>query len=181
MQEELLLLVRRFANLVEAAELHGLAFQHLALCPRRAWLHLHRIDYAHLDDRMARGSALHDTAKPRDRSVEGLMGLSPDRIDWERRQVFEAKGGAGAREAVSRQSAFYALLLWAAQGHPWRAAIDILPSKRTREVVIDGALVRDMLEAARALTALHEVPTPPSACRMQLCDACSYRFLCGFA
>src|SRR3954452_13368207 len=143
---DLLPLVRQLAETVEAADLHGLAFQHFALCKRRAWFHLHRIDYAHLDNRMARGTALHDVSKPRDRSVEGLMGLSPDRIDWAHRQVFEAKGGAGAKDAVSRQSAFYALMLWSAQGLPWRAVIDILSSKRAREVEINADLVIEMLE-----------------------------------
>jgi hypothetical protein len=44
--------VRQFARTVVLADLHGLAFQHLALCRRRAWFHLHRIDYAHLDSDM---------------------------------------------------------------------------------------------------------------------------------
>ena len=82
MNDALLLRVRLFAAIVTEADLHGLAFQHLALCRRRAWLHLHRIDYAHLDGRMQRGLALHDANKPRDRSVVGLIGLAPDRIDW---------------------------------------------------------------------------------------------------
>ena len=68
--------VRHFAAIVTEADLHGLAFQHLALCRRRAWLHLHRIDYSHLDVRMQRGLAMHDASKPRDRSVVGLMGLA---------------------------------------------------------------------------------------------------------
>jgi hypothetical protein len=41
--------IRRFAEVVEQEELHGLAFQHLNLCRRRAWFHLNRIDYAHLE------------------------------------------------------------------------------------------------------------------------------------
>jgi hypothetical protein len=105
--------LRHFAAIVEAEGLHGLAFQHLALCRRRAWLHLNRIDYAHLDRRMALGTVAHVLHRTRDRSVEGLMGLVPDRIDWSRRRVHEAKGGAGAKDAVSLQTAFYALLLMA--------------------------------------------------------------------
>ncbi len=132
--DPLLNAVRRFAAIVERADLAGLAFQHLALCRRRAWLHLHRIDYAHLDERMQRGLALHDASRPRDRSVIGLIGLAPDRIDWKKRRVFEAKGSAGAANAVSRQGAFYALMLWAAQGEPWEAAAHILPTKRERTI-----------------------------------------------
>lgn len=47
--------LHHFAAIVEAEGLHGLAFQHLALCRRRAWLHLNRIDYAHLDRRRRSG------------------------------------------------------------------------------------------------------------------------------
>ena len=90
MTDALLARVRRFAEVVDRAGLHGLAFQHLALCRRRAWLHLHRVDYAHLDARMQRGLALHDASRPRDRSVAGLIGLAPDRIDWQARRVYEA-------------------------------------------------------------------------------------------
>jgi len=48
--------LHHFAAIVETEGMHGLAFQHLALCRRRAWLHLNRIDYAHLDRRMALGT-----------------------------------------------------------------------------------------------------------------------------
>jgi CRISPR-associated exonuclease Cas4 len=161
--------VRRFAELVEQEDLYGLAFQHLSLCRRRAWFHLNRIDYAHLDDRMAKGEALHDSSRVRDSSVEGLMGLSPDRIDWQRRVVHEGKGSAGAVEAVSRQTAFYALMLWAADGRPWSAMTDILPSKRSRLVPID----------AEDLQQLKRESVPPKADRKPICAACSYRFLCG--
>ena len=109
----------RFARIVEDAGLHGLAFQHLALCARRAWLHLSRIDYAHLDRRMTLGTVSHDLHRTRDRSTTGLMGLAPDRIDWTSRRVHEAKGGAGAKDAVSLQTGFYALMLTAASGEAW--------------------------------------------------------------
>jgi CRISPR-associated exonuclease Cas4 len=176
---DLLPAVRRFAAIVEQADLHGLSFQHLALCRRRAWLHLHRIDYAHLDARMQHGLVLHDIAKPRDHSVEGLMGLSPDRIDWARRKVFEAKGTAGAAVAVSQQSAFYALMLWAAQGRPWTAATDLLAAKRQREVLINAAVVEAMTAAASELVQLREELQPPKVLFTPFCAACSYRHLCG--
>ena len=51
--------------------------------------------------------------------MAGLIGLAPDRVDWVARRVYEAKGGTGAADAVSRQGAFYALMLWAAQGAAW--------------------------------------------------------------
>jgi hypothetical protein len=40
-----------FVKLVEELDLYGLHFQHVALCERRVWFHLKRIDCAHLDER----------------------------------------------------------------------------------------------------------------------------------
>lgn len=178
---DLLAPVRRFAAIVEAEGLHGLAFQHAALCRRRAWLHLHRIDYAHLDSRMQRGLALHDASRPRDHSVEGLIGLAPDRIDWLRRCVHEAKGGAGAPHAVARQAVFYALMLWAAQGVPWTAVTDILPARRQRPAPITAALINEMLATVADLAALRRAGQAPPAVVTAFCAACSYRYLCGVA
>src|SRR4051794_26617496 len=172
--------LHHFAAIVEGEGLHGLAFQHLALCRRRAWLHLNRIDYAHLDRRMALGTVAHALHRARDRSVEGLMGLAPDRIDWTRRRVHEAKSGARAKDAVSLQTAFYALLLMAATGEVWEAVTDILPERRHRPVPIDAALLEHMLAMATDLAALAHEPTPPTAEWKRICPACSYRFLCGF-
>jgi CRISPR-associated exonuclease Cas4 len=171
--------VRHFAAVVTRADLHGLSFQHLALCRRRAWLHLNRVDYAHLDARMQRGTAMHDLSRPRDRSVVGLIGLAPDRIDWAARRVHEAKGGAGAADAVARQGAFYALLLWAAQGVPWTASANILPARRERAIHVTPLLVEQMVEAAETLSRLREDPVAPVVAFTPFCAACSYRPLCG--
>lgn len=172
--------IKRFADIVIAADLNALPFQHLALCVRRAWFHLKRIDYAHLDRYMQKGAALHEVAKPRDQSVEGLLGLNPDRIDWANQVVYEAKGSAGAQEAVSRQTAFYALMLSARTGTLWRAANDILTQKRTREVTITQELVDELIADALTLAALKSQSAAPVAIPMPLCAKCSYRFLCGY-
>ncbi|HEX2940050.1 MAG TPA: Dna2/Cas4 domain-containing protein [Rhodopila sp.] len=179
MTDDLLPRVRYFAALVTRADLHGLAFQHLALCRRRAWLHLHRIDYTHLDERMQRGLALHDASKPRDRSVAGLIGLAPDRIDWDRRCVYEAKGGAGAVAAVSRQGAFYALMLWAVQGVPWTAVTHLLTARRERPIPISAELIEEMISAAEVLIRLYDDPSVPEVAFTPFCASCSYRGLCG--
>jgi CRISPR-associated exonuclease Cas4 len=179
MTEELLGRVRHLAAIVTEADLNGLAFQHFALCRRRAWLHLHRIDYAHLDSRMQRGLALHFASKPRDRSVAGLLGLSPDRIDWQRRCVYEAKGGAGAVAAVSQQNAFYALMLWAAQGVPWTAATDLVTSRQKRPVSISADTIEGLINAAIGLVELRDCPHAPDVTFTSFCASCSYRELCG--
>ena len=63
-----------FSRLVEKEGLHGLHFQHIVLCTRRAWFHLNRIDYAHLDERMANGTVMHETSRPRDPLHRGIDG-----------------------------------------------------------------------------------------------------------
>lgn len=173
--------IRAFAAAVEAHELHGLLFQHLELCERRAWLHLHRIDYAHLEERMRLGAVAHELHRPRDRSVQGLMGLAPDRIDWARREVIEAKGSAGARRAVSLQTCFYAILLMAATGRVWSAANEIIGGRKKLPVPLGLEEITQMLEMARRLGELADEALAPMAARKPICDSCSYRFLCGYA
>ena len=174
-------LVHRFRELAEKFHLHGLLFQHLELCKRRAWFHLNRIDYAHLDERMRLGSVAHEIHRPRDHSVDGLIGVSPDRIDWERREVIEAKGSAGARGAVSMQTRFYALLLMAASGQRWTAANEIIGHRKRLTVSIELEHIQVMLSMAERLANLTGQKLPPPASRKAICDSCSYRFLCGFA
>jgi CRISPR/Cas system-associated exonuclease Cas4 (RecB family) len=107
------------------------------------------------------------------------MGLSPDRIDWAEHCVFEAKGGAGAADAVSRQGAFYALMLWAAQAHSWSAATHLISAKRDRQIEITSALVDEMVIAAETLAAIREEPQVPVVALIPFCKRCSYRALCG--
>lgn len=126
------------------------------------------------------GAARHAVNRARDHSVEGLMGLAPDRIHWRERVVIEAKGGGGAVEAVSRQTAYYALMLWAASGEPWRAQNDILSTRRVRSVVIDEAMTSEMLGLAAKLADLKTRQTAPDAEKKPICSSCSYRFLCGY-
>ena len=169
--------VKEFARLCDAHNLHGLAFQHHAICRRRAWLHLNRIDYAHLEERMALGTLAHTASKARDRSVEGLMGLSPDRIDWRQRIVVEAKGKGGAVDAVSRQAVYYALMLGARTGQTWRAVVEVISKRRTRHVEVDDVLVTEMLTAARDLASLADTQCPDGI-DTPICQTCSYARFC---
>ena len=170
--------IKEFARLCDLHDLHGLAFQHYFICRRRAWLHLNRIDYAHLEERMALGTLAHATSKVRDRSVTGLMGVAPDRIDWKKRIVVEAKGKGGASDAVSRQAVFYALILCARTGSEWQPAVDVISERRTREVTVDDELVAEMLAAARELASLADAPCPDGI-NAPICQTCSYARFCG--
>jgi CRISPR-associated exonuclease Cas4 len=172
---------REFSTLVERFDLHGLLFQHVEVCTRRAWLHMNRINYAHLEERMRVGSVSHDLHKPRDHSVKGLIGISPDRIDWAARKVVEAKGSAGAREAVSCQTRFYALMLSAATGEVWSAANEIIGKKKMIDVSLTVGDAEEMIDMAHRLGAIAEMEIPPSAEQKPICTSCSYRHLCGHA
>ncbi|MCG5525952.1 Dna2/Cas4 domain-containing protein [Ectothiorhodospira haloalkaliphila] len=173
-------LIYRFRDLAENFHLHGLLFQHLELCARRAWFHMNRIDYAHLDERMRLGVVSHEIHRPRDHSVTGLIGVAPDRIDWDQRQVIEAKGSAGARKAVSMQTRFYALLLMAATGQRWSAANEIIGGRKQLTVAIARHHIQAMVVMAEQLAVLADSNLPPPATRKPVCNTCSYRFLCGF-
>jgi len=170
--------VRAFARICEEHNLHGLLFQHLAICRRRAWLHMHRIDYAHLEERMAMGSLSHALNKVRDTSVLGLLGLSPDRIEWKDRRVIEAKGRRGAWQAVSRQTMFYALMLHNRTGQPWTPAIEIISERRIETLEMTEKHVIDMLAMAEALSRLKDARCP-NGINAPICGTCSYRFFCG--
>lgn len=168
----------QFAKECEDEELHGLHFQHVALCHRRAWLHIQRIDYSHTDERMKNGSALHDTHRVRDGSVDGLFGLSPDRIDWKERIVYEAKGSDGAKTAVSAQTAFYAVMLTAISGTIWRAKTDLIKQRRHRDVLINTAMLDDLCLALGVLKKIKRMRSAPTAKKIRLCEKCSYKGLC---
>ncbi len=163
-------------ELVEEYGLHGLYFQHVALCRRRAWLHLMGATHAVQHARVRRGLALHQTEK-RPGDVPKGLGIAPDAIDFERRVVIERKGSSRAREAVSRQALFYAAFMTGATGEVWRAEVQVYGSRKTAtydltDDVLDQ-LIRDALESPRLAAG-----APPAAKRISLCNACSCNAIC---
>ena len=168
-----------FFERVNRLNLHGLHFQHVVLCQRRAWMHLHRISFAHWDRRVALGTAKHATSHARDHSTEVLFGLAPDRVDWKERVVYEHKGRAGAKEAVSLQTAFYAAMLSIASGKQWDGAIHVLSTRKTRKVPLDEKLLAQLWSASQALETLAKMKKVPPAEEIPLCAACSLVAFCG--
>ena len=167
---------RCLRELAEVHGLHGLYFQHVALCRRRAWLHLMGATHAVRHSRVRRGLALHQTEKRPDAVPKGL-GIAPDAIDFARRVVIERKGSAGARTAVSRQALFYAAFMTGATGKAWRAEVQVYGSRKTTiyeltEEALDQ-LIRDARDSLDLVTG-----APPAARRIHLCDACSCSPLC---
>jgi CRISPR-associated exonuclease Cas4 len=169
-----------FQQRVEALNLHGLHFQHISLCERRAWMYLHKVNFAQWYSRVATGTAKHSTSYQRDHSVRGLMGLSPDRIDWEQRIVYENKGTGGAVEASSNQTAFYAVMLSIATDSNWRAFVHVLTSRKKREVLIDSARLQQLWEASVQLEQLAEQENVPQVKPIPLCKKCSLNLFCGY-
>ncbi|ADE15989.1 protein of unknown function DUF83 [Nitrosococcus halophilus Nc 4] len=169
-----------FFERVERLNLHGLHFQHVRLCERRAWMHLHGISFAQWNRHVQIGMAQHDTSYARDRSTQGLFGLAPDRIDWKHNIVYESKGTGGAVEAVSDQTAFYALLLSIATGKTWRAVTHVLSTRKRREVVLDEARMQQLWESSERLERLAQQTQVPSAKRIPLCASCSLAAFCGY-
>lgn len=169
-----------FLERVERLNLHGLHFQHVALCERRAWMYMHKVNFAQWHSRVQTGSALHDTSYQRDHSVRGLLGLAPDRIEWEECIVYENKGTGGAVEASSNQTAFYALMLSISTGKQWRAYTHVLSSRRRREVVLDAARLQKLWDASVRLEQLGGQEAVPAAKKISLCETCSLAAFCGF-
>ena len=169
-----------FYQRVERLNLHGLHFQHISLCERRAWMYLHKVNFAQWYSRVKTGSAKHDTSYQRDHSVRGLLGLSPDRIDWETCTVYENKGTGGAVEASGNQTAFYALMLSISTGKCWQAYIHVLTSRRKRQVAMDQAQLDKLWDASVRLQQLSEQEAVPEASKIPLCQTCSVALFCGF-
>lgn len=168
-----------FQERVVNLNLHGLHFQHIELCERRAWMYLHKVNFAQWHSRVATGTAKHETSYQRDHSVRGLFGLAPDRIDWDKHIVYENKGTGGAVEASSNQTAFYAVMLSMATGQAWKAYMHVLTTRRKREVVLDDVRLEKLWNASQRLEALMDQQDVPPAKKIPLCKTCSLAQFCG--
>jgi CRISPR-associated exonuclease Cas4 len=94
--------------------------------------------------------------------------------------VYENKGTAGAVEASSNQTAFYAVLLAISTGQVWQAYIHVLSSKRKREVVLDAARLSKLWEASLRLEQLSQQADVPKVAKIPLCASCSLAIFCGY-
>lgn len=163
-------------EIAEELDLHGLYFQHAALCRRRAWLHLAGATHVVRNARAQRGLALHDTERTRGHVPRGL-GIAPDDIDFERRLVIERKGGPGAPRAVARQALFYAAYMTGATGELWGAEVQVYGGRGCTIYSLTEFVLDELLAAARQALALLRGPAP-RARRIPLCRQCSCYGLC---
>lgn len=167
---------RVLRDLVEDVGLHGLYFQHVSLCRRRAWLHLCGATHAVYHARVARGLALHQTEK-RPGGVPYGLGIMPDAIDFENRVVTEKKGGKGAQDAVAKQALFYAAYMTAATGEQWRAEVQFYGSRQKISLDLTDEALDQLIQDAISARALLKNPAP-RARRIPLCASCSCEPVC---
>jgi CRISPR-associated exonuclease Cas4 len=171
----------RLCDRLDGLDLHGLDVWHASICPRRAWNHLHGVNYANRDETVALGSALHEAAYSRDRSVDGLFGMAPDRLDWRGHIVHEHKKGDHYPRANDRQVGVYLALLARATGRAWSGRLTVLGRKRSRQIALDEALLAELEAMVVRLEALMHGPAP-AAERIEACHRCAHRMACwGYA
>ncbi len=171
----------RLITLLEQAEqkgVHGLLFQHIVLCPTRAWLHYHRVDCAHLNRFMQRGSWVHATAYEgmQDRVVG--LGIHPDRIDWNALTVSEVKSAKRPDDASRLQLLFYVSVMTAASDEEWSGLLRTPASRRIERIVFDQAAEEWLIIKFNELVSVLEQPRPPQKTGKPICSGCSYRLLC---
>ena len=163
-------------ELAEKFNLHGLYFQHVALCSRRAWLHLHGATHAIRNKRVRRGHALHQCER-RPNNVPMGLGIFPDSIDFNRRVVTEKKGGKGAPNAVARQALFYAAYMTATTGKFWKSEVQVYGTRRHLEYELSEAILDELIGDAQYSVTLRN-GAAPKAVRIPLCKSCSCNQLC---
>jgi CRISPR-associated exonuclease Cas4 len=171
---------KAFCERVDRLELHGLHFQHINLCERRAWMYLYRINFAQWNSRVATGAAHQATHYKRDRSTVGLFGLAPDRLDWDQAIVFENKGSSGASVAVDRQVGFYAVMLSIATGRTWSGRVQVLTNRSWRTVVLASNMLEGLWHDSLKLERLGNSGKVPRVPRIGLCGSCSLAPFCGY-
>jgi len=170
----------RLAPLLRETErrgVQGLSFQHVELCPTRAWLHYHRLDCGHLNRHMQLGLLLHERGDGAPLG-QGLHGLAPDRVDWRRREISEIKKSHSHESALVNQLLFYLAAMSVATGHVWRGVLRYTASRRTRAVALDAEAIAQLQRSWQRLEGLLSLPRPPAPVDKPVCRGCSYRLLC---
>jgi CRISPR-associated exonuclease Cas4 len=173
--------IRAFCDRAEELEVQGLDFQHVAICRRRCWLHLHRASMNEWSDLIRLGEVLHADSHSRDRSIAGSTGLTPDRLDWEHRIVVEEKSSKSHGEASHDQLSFYAALMTRVSGRLWSGRLYVLGAGRYRDVALDDARLTRLEASLDLIASLKNDPTVPSVTRLPACDGCSNSEFCWFA
>lgn len=159
--------------------IHGLLFQHIHLCPTRAWLHSHRIDCAHLNRHMQTGLFIHATAYGGTGAQADLgFGLSPDMLDFQTLEISEIKKSSSHEHATIAQLRFYLAIMEHATGQPWTGVLRYPSARRTKRLTLDAQAKTELLQDIARITTVIAQPQPPPQSAKPICKHCSYRMLC---
>ncbi|OUD13075.1 Dna2/Cas4 domain-containing protein [Thioflexithrix psekupsensis] len=175
----LLLQVSELLAEAEALNVHGLMFQHIALCETRAWLHYYRIDCAHLNRHIQAGILLHETAYEGEASQPFWgFGIHPDCLDNDKREVSEVKKSKSHESASIAQLRFYLAVLVHTTQQEWSGVLRYPKSRRIKRIVFDvdaqTAFIQDFERIKQVIACF----SPPAKIEQPLCQNCSYRIVC---
>ena len=169
--------LRSFSEKADMLDINGLDVQHAVLCRRRMWLHRKRISFATASEHVKSGLVLSASRNRSDRSANGILGLSPDRIDWSHRVIAEDKSSASHMDASVMQSLFYAALMTYSTGEIWSSEVSIIPTRNKVRSCLDEATVTRLELIADDIeeTSRGDIP---HATRLTVCNGCSAARLC---
>ena len=169
---------RCLRELAEECGLHGLYFQHVALCRRRAWLHLMGATHAVHHSRVRRGACASPDGEAPWRSASwarhcaGRDRLQTPRGHREKGNGRSTRRGFPAGTVLRRVHDRRFRRAVACRGARLRITReDQLPPSPDEDVL--DQLVRDAWDSRDLMAE----PAPPAR-RIPLCDACSCNLLC---
>lgn len=174
-------LAQRFSEMsARHARITPSVLRDVAACRTLAFWQTHNADFMQQSDRMAAGRILDGASHTRDRVPEGLFGIKPDMLDYERRIVVEKKASLAGLEASVIQLGAYCALLAAATDHEWHGEIFVFSINRRNAVELDADLMARVIAAFEDCLAIRSMKCPPWTERHGLCGGCSSRELCGY-
>ncbi len=175
----MLVAVQAFCDRCDLLNVNGLDFQHAAICARRCWLHLHRASMNEWSEHIRLGSIRHGDSHQRDQSTTGLLGLSPDRLDWDRHVVIEEKPSASHLFAAEDQALFYAAMLSVATGSLWGISIYVSSKRRYFEYALDQPRLDRLNKSLDLIGFLKLTNSVPAGPVIAACAGCSNAEFCG--
>lgn len=168
-------------DLVDRAErlgVHGLLFQHSALCDTRVWLHHRRVDCAHLNRFMQRGLWVDRTTYTDVTDHVSGVGIRPDQINWPDRTVSEVKSSRRPTDAARLQLLFYMAVLTVATCTSWTGVLRFPATRRIERLTLDEQARVTLGDALDQIAEIIARPSPPAKSGKPICSGCSYRLLC---
>lgn len=168
-----------FYNDVVNLNLHGVHFQHINICDTRFLLHYYRIDNGQKNDLLKRGKIIHDNIYNRENEPL-LLGLKPDRVNWEKKQIIEYKNSNSCFNATISQVMFYVFIMnYITNDNLWSAKIYTMQNKKTSEIIEQTNDTEQKLfynlEKMKQLISQNNFAKPK---KIPICKGCSFSKIC---